>query len=205
MGGITRIGFLGGTFDPPHLGHLVLGAAARAALQLDVVLFVVAGDPWRKGDLAITPAGQRLMLVRAAIQGLPWAEVSEIEVRRAGPTYTAESLRELRAAFPGAAWWFLLGADALQDLPHWHEPDSILAQARLGVAQRGEDTDPSAELTAELIERFPDLEASVDRVLMPPLDISATALRARIAAGERTEVWLPDAVRRVIEQQGLYR
>ena len=205
MGGVTRIGFLGGTFDPPHLGHLVLGAAARAALQLDMVLFVVAGDPWRKGDRRITPAGQRLLLVRAAIEGLAWAEVSEIEISRPGPTYTAESLRELRMAFPGAGWWFLLGADTLRDLPHWHEPESILRQARLGVAQRGEDTNLPAGLPAELIEQFPDLEARVDRVPMPPLDISATALRARIAAGEGTAVWLPLAVRRVIEQQGLYR
>ena len=184
---MTRAGVLGGTFDPPHLGHLVLAAAARRALALDRVLFVPAGDPWRKtggaavGRGAVSPPEARLALTRAAVGGLlPWAEVSDAEVRRAGPSYTAETLERLRAADPGAEWWFLLGRDALADLPHWRDPGRILALARLGLARRGGAGEP---LPGEAAAALPGLAARVDSVPMPRLGVSASALRRRVAAG----------------------
>ena len=122
----ARVGVLGGTFDPPHLAHLVLAAAARRVLRLDRVVLVPAGDPWRKADRAVTQAQTRLRLVEAAAAALPWTEVSAIEVDRDGPTYTLDTFEELATAEPAAAWWFLLGEDALADLPHWHEPKRLV-------------------------------------------------------------------------------
>ena len=200
---MSRIGLLGGTFDPPHLAHLVLAAAARRALALERVLLVPAGDPWRKADREVSPAESRLELARAAVAGLgPWAEVRDVEVRRAGPTYTVETLEELRAELPDAEWWFILGRDALADLPNWREPERILELARLALAQRGaaEERLPAAATAA-----LPDVAARVDLVPMPLLDISASELRRRVAAGEPTAPLLPVAVRRRIDRLGLYR
>ena len=205
---MTRAGVLGGTFDPPHLGHLVLAAAARRALALDRVLFVPAGDPWRKtggadGErAAVSPPEARLALVRAAVgELLPWAEVSDAEVRRPGPSYTAGTLERLRADDPAAAWWFLLGSDALADLPRWREPARILGLARIGLAQRG----GGEALPAEAAAALPGLAARVDRVPMPRLGVSASALRRRVAAGEPAGPGLPEAVRRRCDELGLYR
>src|SRR5690606_22970189 len=111
-----------------------LADAARIALRLDRVLFVVAGDPWRKSDREVTPASVRLDLVRTAIESFPWAEVSTVEVDREGPTYTADTLEAL--VRPGEEWWFILGADALADMPAWKDPQRIVRCARLAVARR---------------------------------------------------------------------
>ena len=195
-----RVGVLGGTFDPPHLAHLVLAATARRVLKLDRVLLVPAGDPWRKADRAVTPSAERLRLVQAAVQLLPWAEVSAIEVERAGPSYSAQTMEGLAAE--GGEWWFILGADALADLPHWHEPQWLIAQSRLAVAYRAGE--PSL-VPGETIEALPGIEERVDVLPMPRLDISSSELRERIRAGEPTEPRLPEAVRSVIDELGLYR
>ena len=195
-----RVGVLGGTFDPPHLAHLVLAAAARRALALDRVVLVPAGDPWRKADRDVTPARTRLRLVEAAAESLPWAEVSAVEVERAGPTYTLETFEELAAAEPDAAWWFLLGEDALADLPHWHEPEQLVEAVRFGLAQL-----PASAPAASSLEAVPGLAERVDLIPMPALDVSASDLRARVARGEPTGPLLPTAVRAVIDELGLYR
>ena len=199
-----RIGVLGGTFDPPHLAHLVLAAAARQALALDRVVLVPAGDPWRKAGSGVSPAAERLALTRAAVEGvLPWAEVSEIEVRREGPSYTAETLEELQAEFPGNEWWFILGWDALADLPNWHEPGRIVELARLALAQRGGEATDGA-LPPEAAEALPGLAARVARVPLPRLDVSASELRRRLRVGEETAPLLPAGVRELIAARGLY-
>lgn len=197
---MSRIGVLGGTFDPPHVAHLVLAAAAREALGLDRVLFVPAGDPWRKADRSVTPAAVRLEMVRAATAPLAWAEVGTIEVDRDGPSYAAETMETLAAG--GGEWWFILGSDALADLPHWHEPERLIATARLAVAVRPPATLRIAE---ETVAALPGIEARVDAVPMPALEVSSTDLRARIRAGRTTEVLVPEAVHAVIEAHGLYR
>lgn len=200
VAGTPRVGVLGGTFDPPHLAHLVLAAAARRELRLDRVVLVPAGDPWRKADRDVTPARTRLRLVEAAAAALPWAEVSAIEVEREGPTYTLDTFEELAAAEPDAAWWFLLGEDALADFPHWHEPERLVQRVRFGLAQR-----PGAAPAASSLEALPGLADRVDVVPMPALDVAASDLRARVASGELTGPVLPAAVRRVIDELGLYR
>ena len=200
-----RIGVLGGTFDPPHLAHLVLAAAARRTLDLDRVLLVPAGDPWRKAGSGVSPAAERLALTRAAVaDALPWAEVSEIEVRREGPSYTAETLEELQAETPEAEWWFVLGWDALADLPNWRRPERILELARLALAERGDGTEGAA-LPLAAAEAFPGLAARVDRVPIPRLDVSASELRRRLREGEPTAPLLPAGVRQLIAERGLYR
>lgn len=198
-----RTGVLGGTFDPPHLAHLVLGAAARRALHLDRVLFVPAGEPWRKADRGVTPAEVRVRMVEATIAPLPWAALSRIEVDRAGPSYAAETMEALAVeGEPSDEWWFILGADALADLPHWHEPDRLLAAARLAVAGRPSE---AQDVPAEVLVRFPGIEARIDHVPMPPLDVSSTDLRARVREGRSTAWLLPEAVRAILDRERLYR
>ena len=200
-----RIGILGGTFDPPHLAHLVLAAAARRALDLDRVLLVPAGDPWRKAGSGVSPAADRLALTRAAVaEVLPWAEVSEVEVRRSGPSYTAETLEELQAETPAAEWWFILGWDALADLPNWRRPERILELARLALAERGDEA-AAAPLPSAAVEAFPRLAERVDRVPIPRLDVSASGLRRRLRDGEPTAPLLPAGVRTLVAERGLYR
>lgn len=199
--GRPRVGVLGGTFDPPHLAHLALADAARIELRLDRVIFVVAGDPWRKSDRTITPAAQRLEMVRAAIARLDWAEVSTIEVDREGPSYTAETLEGL--VHPDEDWWFILGADALADMPAWKAPRRIVAAARLAVARRPAMDAPL--VTPALREAIPGIEVHIDVVEMPPLAISSTDIRRRVRLGESTDDLLPAPVREVIDRLGLYR
>ena len=195
-----RTGVLGGTFDPPHFAHLVLAAAARHALGLDRVLFVPAGDPWRKSDRRVSAAAVRVRMVRAAVEPLGWAEVSRVEVERPGPSYSSETMAGLAGG--GGGWWFILGDDALADLPHWRDPAGLTAVSRLALARRAPAT---VEVPDALRRAVPGIEERIDLVPMPALSISSTDLRERVCDGRPTWVLLPDAVRRVIDEIGLYR
>jgi nicotinate-nucleotide adenylyltransferase len=197
-----RIGILGGTFDPIHLGHLVLAEETRTALGLDRVIFVPAAQPWRKVGRAISDAGDRLAMVRLAIASNPCFTVSTIELERRGPTYTVETLRQMRAAAPNALLWFILGSDALLDLPNWKAPDEILSQARLAVATR-----QGAELERldELQGLLPELRRQLDLVPMPRVSISSSDLRRRLRAGVSTRYLLPDDIVRYATEHGLYQ
>ncbi len=178
---MSRTGVLGGTFDPPHAAHLALAGAARAVLHLDRVIVVPAGDPWRKASRKVTAAADRLAMTQAAFAALPWVEVSTVEVDRSGPSYTAETLETLTA--PGGEWWFILGADALEDMAHWHEPRRICAAARLAVAVRPGSPSPSpSEALRALV---PGINERIDLVPMTPVDLSSTGLRERLAAAMR--------------------
>lgn len=200
--GRRRTGILGGTFDPPHIAHLVLAANARHDLQLDDVLFVPAGEPYRKADRGVTPAEVRLQLVETAVADLQWASVSRIEVDRDGPTYTTDTLDELIAA-SDRDWWFILGTDALADLPHWKEPRRIVELVRLGLALRPGQIDHLAvpEATRAAV---PGVEERIDQIEMPLLEVSSTDLRARIRDGRPTDYLVTDAVRAQIDALGLY-
>jgi nicotinate-nucleotide adenylyltransferase len=185
---------LGGTFDPPHAGHLVLAECARHQFSGKVV-FMPAGDPWRKtgaepGSRRVSPAEHRLAMTRLAVAGNDAFSVDDRETRREGPTYTVETLEELRAEGHGEIV-LVLGADALDDLPNWHAPDRIRALATLAVAPR-----PGA------VRR---LEQDFIAVDMPPLAISATEIRERVATGRPIRYLVPDAVEGYIRQRRLYR
>ena len=199
----NRLGILGGTFDPIHIGHLILAEETRLKLQLDQVIFMPAAQPWRKSDRQVTPAADRLAMVLAAIDGNPHFISSEIELKRDGPTYTADTLAQVRAEIGiEPELWFILGADALLDLPYWENPDRILQYARLAVTDRGTLMPESLE---RLEQRLPGIGARIDLVPMPRVGISSTELRRRLREGLSTRYWLPAAVERYAIEHSLYR
>ncbi|MHB8376511.1 MAG: nicotinate-nucleotide adenylyltransferase [Dehalococcoidia bacterium] len=191
-----RVGVLGGTFDPVHIGHLVLAEQARAALALDSVLFMPAGEPWRKNSRAITPGPQRREMLLLAIAGNDTFGISDLELRREGPTYTADTLDALAAERLDDEFWFVVGADALADLPNWHEPERIVRHATLAVAPRDAEEPLATSVTG--------VEARIERFSMPRIDVSSTAIRARVAGRRSIRYLVPDAVREYIERNALY-
>lgn len=194
---------MGGTFDPLHLGHLILAEQAREALRLERVLFVPAGQPWRKAGRRVAPVADRVAMVQAALAGDPCFAVSLVESERHGPSYTYETLAALHAQYgAGTELHFILGQDALADLPHWREPGGIIAQARLAVAARPGWTPP---VPAALDATLPGLAAAIDVVSMPQIDISSTDIRRRVAEGRSIRFLVPEPVRGYIQQHGLYR
>ena len=200
-----RIGILGGTFDPPHLGHLLIAETARVALGLESVLFVPAGEPWLKSGQRITPAAHRLRMVQIATADNPDFCVSDCEVRRSGASYTVDTLRELRGAYwSETELYFIVGSDVLDQFHRWKEPDAILDLCRLAVIER---PGGPADGIAVLSERFPDQVSSgaVVSVAGPRVDFSASELRRILAAGLSTRYQIPDAVAAYISEYGLYQ
>ena len=199
-----RIGILGGTFDPPHLGHLLIAETARVALGLESVLFVPAGEPWLKSGQRITPAAHRLRMVQLAVADNPDFCVSDCEIRRGGATYTVDTLRELRGAYcPETELYFIVGSDVLDQFHRWKEPEGILDLCRLAVIER--PGGPAGGIGI-LAERFPDAVASgaVVSVAGPRVDFSASELRRILAAGLSTRYQIPDAVAEYIAEHRLY-
>jgi nicotinate-nucleotide adenylyltransferase len=193
--GRPRIGVFGGTFDPPHVGHLVAAVEARHRLDLDRVLLVVANHPWQKeGERPITPAEHRLAMVDAAVEGVEGLEASALEIRRGGPSFTADTLAELGEKEPGAELFVILGADASAGLSTWERVEEVRDRAHLVVVNRPGCPPASAPegWRATLLE-------------MPAIDLSSTDLRGRVATGAPTTCLVPDAVARYIEDHGLYR
>jgi len=195
-----RVGALGGTFDPLHRAHLHLADAAAQALELDRLVLIPAGDPGRKRGRQVSSAEHRLAMTLAAAEdrggGL---EVSDLEVRRRGPTYTLDTVRELRDRGAQQLWW-IMGADAVLDLPHWHKPNEILTCARIAAAVR-----PGAELDRRQLDRIVyGLGRWLDWVPMEPIDLSASELRARMARGEDVSEDVPSAVWQYARDHQLY-
>jgi nicotinate-nucleotide adenylyltransferase len=190
----SRIGVFGGTFDPPHIGHLVAAVNVRVALQLDRVLLVVANEPWQKVDERdISPAAARLELVQAATADVDGLEASDVEIVRGGPSYTADTLAELADRWPGASLWLVVGRDAALGFPTWERVDEVAARAELVVVDR-----PGAD-DAALPAAY-----SWRRVEIPRLDVSSTDLRARVAEGRPLDFLTPPAVVTGIARLGLY-
>jgi nicotinate-nucleotide adenylyltransferase len=201
MAGV-RLGVLGGTFDPPHVGHLILAEEARTSLELQRVLFVPAGDPWRKSGQHVTPAEHRLSMLRLALASDPYFEVCTLEVERAGPSYTVDTLEALRGLHgPGLELYFILGEDALHDLPNWKDPERIVALAWLAVAPRAQSSGPD---TPDLGAAGPGIAERIVPIAMPAIDVSSTALRARARAGQSLRYLVPLAVEEYISRHRLY-
>ena len=190
-----RIGVLGGTFDPIHYGHLILGEQAREQLDLDRVLFIPANFPWRKAEQEITPATQRLEMLRLATDENPAFSISTAELDRGGPSYTADTLESISAENRGAELFFLLGEDALQDLPNWRDPDRIIASAWLAVADRPGSAPRPAP---------PTLADRIVRIDMPDIGITATLIRDAVTRGTSIRYLAPDAVVAFIAANDLY-
>ena len=199
-----RIGILGGTFDPPHLGHLLIAETARVALDLETVMFLPAGEPWLKLGQRITPAHHRLRMVQLAVADNADFCVSDCEIRRTGATYTVDTLRELRHNVSAdTEMYFIVGSDVLDQFHRWKEPDAILELCRLAVIER---PGGPAEGIAALRGDFPEAldSGAVVSVAGPRVDFSASELRRVLAAGQSTRYQIPDAVARYIEQHELY-
>jgi nicotinate-nucleotide adenylyltransferase len=197
---VLRLGLFGGTFDPPHLGHLIVAEEVRQALALDRVLFLPAGQPPHKRGQVISPAADRVAMTGLAIAGNPAFELCLIDVERAGPSFTADLLEEVADRWPGAELFFVMGEDSLADLPTWHAPERILRAARLAVATRPGVT---ADL-AGLERRLPGLTARVDLVPTLELGIAGRDLRRRVARGWSIRYQVPPAVEAYIRERGLY-
>ncbi len=195
-----RIGVLGGTFDPPHYGHLAMAETARVQLALEKVLFVPAGQPPHKMDMVLSPARHRLAMVEAAIADNPAFAVSRADLDRPGPHYTVDLLRYLRRDYPRADLYFLMGADSLAELLTWRDPAGILEQAWLAVMPRtGYEPDMEALMAA-----LPALRERLIWLDIPFIEIAATDLRRRVRVGLPIRYLVPPAVEAYIRRERLY-
>jgi nicotinate-nucleotide adenylyltransferase len=199
LGSPRRLGIMGGTFDPIHLGHLAVAEEARERLGLELVLFVPAGTPPHKPEGTAASVADRVAMVELAIEGNDAFELSRIEVDRAGPSYTSDTVALL--ARGGAELVLILSAETFHDLPTWHEPERLLDAAHVAVVPREGFPAPDAGWTAA---QFPGREDRITVLDGPRLGISSTGIRARIADARSIRYLVPEAVRGYIEDHGLY-
>lgn len=190
----ARTGIFGGTFDPVHVGHLVAATWAREALDLDRVLMVVANVPWQKaGTRTVTPAEDRFLVVQAAVDGVAGVEACRMEIDRGGPSYTADTVRELLAATPSARPYVIVGADVAGELDTWQRVDELRRAVTLVIVDRGgvgsADDPPGWR---------------VERLRIPALAISSSELRRRLAEGRSVDFLIPEPAIRCIRQLNLY-
>jgi nicotinate-nucleotide adenylyltransferase len=196
------IGVFGGTFDPPHLGHLILAEQGRQALGLEKVLWVVTAQPPHKPNENRTPVELRLEMVAAAIDGNTAFEISRVDVDRPPPHYAVDTLHLLAAARPDARFAYLVGEDSLRDFPVWHKPQQlVLACDVIGVMERS-GADPDLE---DLEAVLPGLSARVRFFRAPIIAIASRDLRRCVQSGESIRYLVPEGVERIIQRLGLYR
>ncbi len=199
---IRRLGILGGTFDPIHHAHLVLAEEVRHQLDLDLVLFVPAGDPPHKPGRPVSAAHHRLRMLELAIAGKSYFVISDVDLDRPGPSYTVEALHLLRREWgPTPSFFFVEGADSLAEILSWYHPERLIDLAEIAVVDR-----PGVQVDlADLEQRLPGLSARLHWVRMPLLDISASDIRARVRDGRPISYLVPAAVEAYIVEHGLYR
>ncbi|HEX7733890.1 MAG TPA: nicotinate-nucleotide adenylyltransferase [Ktedonobacteraceae bacterium] len=200
-----RIGVLGGTFDPVHYAHLAIAEEVYHALRLARVVFVPAGQPPHKMGYRVTPVEQRVHMLEQAIAPNPHFALSLVDVRRAGPSYTVDTLRLLRSEWgPRAEFFFVIGGDSLRDLPSWHDPAGVIAQATI-VALVRPGYGELERYGSELAERLPGIEERLITLEGPHMEISSTDLRQRVFKGRPIKYQTPEIVEHYILQHGLYR
>lgn len=199
---MKRIGIFGGAFDPPHIAHLTLARAAVAQFQLDQLRVFPTGSAWHK-QRTLSETQHRLAMAHLAFDDLPKVFVDHREIERQGPTYTVDTLTELKAEFPDAAFYLFIGQDQALAFKTWKSWEAVLSMATLVVAQRPvESPRPNASAAAQWHNALP---ANVQSLDMPPLDVSATEIRARIASAQSVPPWLPAPVLHYIDQHRLYQ
>jgi nicotinate-nucleotide adenylyltransferase len=197
---VAQIGILGGTFDPIHFGHLIIAEAAMDQLGLDRIEFLPANDPPHKPEGSVSPARHRAAMVQTAIDPVDYFQLNCIEMERAGPSYTVDSLEQLVRERPQDSFWFIIGGDSLRDLPSWRSPERILELASLAVIDR-----PGAIYDLAGLEGLvPGLRQRIALVEAPLIDLSATLLRRRFAAGGSIRFQTPDSVIAYMTANGLY-
>jgi len=196
----VSIGVLGGTFDPIHIGHLIVAEEARVELGLTEVLFVPAGQPWLKQGRDITPAVHRVEMVRRAIADNPYFRLSTLEVDRLGPSFTVDTLTLLKdQPSSKSSLFFILGRDTLVELPLWKDPGKVVQLCQLVVAPRIGSRD-----LGHLEEAIPGLPDKVIQLDMPVIGISSSEIRQRVARGLSIRYLVPPGVEKYITEQGLY-
>jgi nicotinate-nucleotide adenylyltransferase len=196
----VRLGLLGGTFNPPHIGHLVCASQALAALELDRVLLVPVNEPPHKGIEDDPGVEHRIELARRAVEGDERLGVSLVDAEVPGPSFTVDTLSRLHDRCPGDQLTFIVGGDMALSLPTWREPAAILELAELGIAER------EGVRRADIVERLSDLGTENVRFFdMPRIDVSSSLIRRLVAAGRPIRYLVPDAVAGYIEREGLYR
>ena len=198
-----KIGILGGTFDPVHLGHLIIAEETMSSLGLDRVIFVPAGDPWMKAGISISPGPNRLAMILAAVAGNPAFHASPVELDRSGPSYTVDTLEELQEDYgPQTEYFFIIGADALMDFGQWRKPERVLELCTLAVVGR-----PAQEaLDLSLLETtLPGIRNRVEIVYNVAISVSSTDIRDRIAEDRSIRYLVPPAVESYIREHGLYK
>ena len=195
-----RIGLFGGSFDPVHLAHVALARTALEQLALDTLRWVPTGHSWQKLEPPAS-AHDREAMLRIALAGEPRYVLDTRELRRGGPGYTLDTVRELQAEIPGADWFLVIGQDQFESLHTWHDWTELLARVTLAVAQRpGASAAHAPQAAHPLVRR-----AAQRRVMLPMMDVSSTEVRRRAAAGEPLDGWVPPGVARYIARHRLYR
>jgi nicotinate-nucleotide adenylyltransferase len=202
---LMRIGIFGGTFDPVHTGHLLLAEQSREQGRLDEVWFVPAAHPPHKDEPTLTRFEQRVEMLALALAGNPSFRIDEVEKERPGPSYTADTLAELRHRHPGHDFFLLIGSDTLHDLPHWHQPARVLEMATLLVMTRPSNPAPTVDELRTRLHLPQQTPLRLERVETPLIDISSRDLRRRAAAGRSLRYFLPRAVECYIQEKRLYR
>lgn len=197
-----RLGIFGGTFDPPHIGHLILAAEAHQQFALDRVLWVLTPDPPHKQDRCISPLEERRRMLSEMVAADPAFELSEVDIRRPAPHYAVDTLGLLRQEYPSARLVYLMGGDSLVELHTWHTPQRFVdACDEIGVMLRpGWEADLS-----EIEARLPGIRAKLRFLHAPLLEISSTEIRRRIAEGLPFRYYLPPVVYTLINEGNLYR
>jgi nicotinate-nucleotide adenylyltransferase len=198
----VRIGIFGGTFDPPHVGHLILAAEAHTQLKLRLILWVPTAVPPHKLGDTISPVEDRLAMLRLALQDEAAFEISMVDIERPGPHFTLDMLRLLREANPGGELILVIGGDSLHDLPDWHRPVEVVAACdEIGVMRR-----PGDQVDLPVLEaKVPGLRSKVRFVNSPLLEISSQDIRERVKKDLPFKYFVPPAVHKFIVSRGLYR
>lgn len=197
-----RVGLFGGTFDPPHVGHLILASEAKSQLDLTRVLWTVTPDPPHKQEQVITSLEHRLAMVKLAIEDNPSFELSDVELNRPGPHYTVDTIKLLAEENPEAEIVPIIGGDSLNDLPTWYHPKELVYAAHwVGVMRRpGEETD-----LQQLERELPGISSKIHYVDAPLLEIASREIRERVATGKPFRYYLPEPVYEYIEHHHLYQ
>jgi nicotinate-nucleotide adenylyltransferase len=199
---LQRIGVIGGTFDPIHYGHLAAAEEARVRVNLEKVLFAVAGLPPHKLDEEVTPVEHRLAMVQLGIFSNPDFELSRVDVDRSGPSYTVDTISILQEQWgQGTEMFFILGLDSLVEVPTWHQPERLIQLCHLvAVARPGFEVD-----MRQLEDSVPGISSRVEIIGMPEVDISSSDLQGRVREGLPIRYQVPEEVERYIREHRLYQ
>lgn len=201
---MKTIGIMGGTFDPPHFGHLYAAKAAYETAQLDHILFIPNGTPaYKTSEGSVTNKEYRCGMLQRLIEGEDWCELSRLECEREGNTYTTDTLRELTSENPGIRYELIVGSDSLKAMAQWYHPEIIFRLAGIVVLLRDQDTEETLEETVKRYET--EYGAEIRFVPFEKQEISSTQIREKVKRGEKLTGLVPEGVEQYITEHGLYR